>query len=384
MRGADGTLIGFSKVTRDLTDRRQAEEALRQSEEKFRLLVESVQDYAIYLLDPQGCVQSWNKGAQRLKGYRPSEVVGEHFSRFYTPEDVAAGKPERDLETTTQEGRLEEEGWRVRKDGSRFWVSTSLCAMRDPRSGRLIGFSKVTRDLTERKRTEELLRAAYRDMEAFAYTVSHDLRAPLRAVHELADISLRDAGKLDPEVVRNLEAMRTSAANASSLVESLLRFSRANLSEPRRDRVDLAVLAREIGDRLAADSQHKVAFSVEPSDDLVVEGDKELLRVALENILSNAWKFTQRAASPRVTFGLDHETDLPQRVFAVRDNGAGFDAARAKKLFEPFQRAHLQSEFAGYGIGLATARRVIERHGGHVWADSRPGQGATFRFTLAE
>jgi PAS domain S-box-containing protein len=199
LRDKRGVLRGFGKVTRDLTERKRADEALRASEERFRLLVESAQDYAIFMLDPTGCILTWNRGAQRIKGYEVSEILGQHFSRFYPPEDVAAGKPAWELQVASTEGRFEDEGWQVRKDGTRFWANVVITALRDEK-GILRGFGKVTRDLTERKRTEEALRQAnatleqrvtirtvelqrsLEDLQQFAHIVAHDLQEPLRMV----------------------------------------------------------------------------------------------------------------------------------------------------------------------------------------------------------
>jgi signal transduction histidine kinase len=219
-------------------------------------------------------------------------------------------------------------------------------------------------------------------MEAFGYTVSHDLRAPLRAIGTLADFTLRDERALSPEGRQNLESIRASAASASNLVESLLRFSRASAGDLRDDQVDLGALAREIAAALAAQNPARdVQFALVQPERLGVRGDKDLLRVALENLLGNAWKYTAEVPHARVEFGLASE-DEDVRTFFVRDNGAGFDAARHDQLFVPFRRLHAGTGFAGTGIGLATVRRIIERHGGRVWAESRPGEGATFYFTL--
>jgi PAS domain S-box-containing protein len=378
-----GALIGFSKVTRDLTDRRQDEEMLRQSEERFRLLVDSVQDYAIFVLDVQGHVQSWNRGAMRLKGYRPAEIVGEHFSRFYPAEDIRAGKPQMELETARREGRYEEEGWRLRKDGSRFWASVNITAMRDPRDGHLLGFSKVTRDLTERKRSDEALREAYADMEAFAYTASHDLRAPLRAVHTLAEMTLRDHRAALPDEARiNVETMRGSAEKAAKLVDDLLQFARGTRADLRREPVDLRPLVDEVVLSLRPRFAHPVELRLQEDADFVVQGDRDLLRIALDNLLANAWKYTHKSGAARVemtTPGLDEEG---RRIIRVRDNGIGFDGRRAADLFQPFRRLHSDKDYAGTGVGLATVRRIVERHGGRVWAESKPGEGATFWLAL--
>ncbi|HEX2021247.1 MAG TPA: PAS domain-containing sensor histidine kinase, partial [Candidatus Thermoplasmatota archaeon] len=376
----DGRLVGFSKVTRDLTERRLAEESLRQSEERFRMLVDGIGDYAIFLLDPRGVVQSWNRGAERVKGFRAPEIVGQPFTRFYAEEDVREGKPWRNLEAARREGRFEDEGWRIRKDGKRFWANVIITALRDPRDGRLLGFSKVTRDLTERRRSEEALRRAYHDMEAFSYTVSHDLRAPLRAILELADFTLRDhAGALPAEAAENLGAMRASADRAARLVEDLIRFAKSAGGELRRERVDLAAIARRAAQALAARHPHRVEFALRDVDLLVATGDGPLLQVAVENLLANAWKYTQSVENPAVEMSASLSDDGELAV-RVRDNGVGFDPARAATLFQPFQRLHGDA-FAGSGIGLATVRRIVERHGGRVFAEGAPGKGATFSFT---
>ena len=375
-----GKLVGFGKVTRDLTDRRQAEEWLRISEEKFRLLTEGVTDYAIILLDPEGRVQSWNTGARRLKGYRPNEIVGDHISRFYPREDVAAGKPQRELEVAARDGRYEDEGWRLRKDGTRFWANVVVTALRDPRDGKILGYSKVTRDLTERRRAEEALRRAYRDMEAFSYTVSHDLRAPLRAMTTVAEFLLRDHAKeLTPEVQADLGRIVQSAERASRLVEDLLRFARASQGELVRRPVDVTALARDLAQEITTRTGRAVDLRVE--DGIEVQADPALLRVALENVLANAWKFTARRGDARIEVGRS-ETPEGEDVVVVRDNGVGFDPKRARDIFQAFRRLHSDNEFEGSGIGLATVARIMDRHGGRAWADGKPGEGAVIRLAF--
>lgn len=348
------------------------------ADELYRLLVASVRDYAIFALDDQGRVVTWNPGAETLKGYRANEIIGRHFSAFYPDEDVARGKPAHELAIASEYGRYEDEGWRIRADGSRFWANVVITAMRLP-GGRLVGFSKVTRDLTERRRAEQSLRQAYRDLEAFSYTVSHDLRAPLRSIIALAEAALTEP--LTTEARTHLTSVMRSAQEGADLTENLLRFAHASAGELRDEPVDLIALAREIAGRLRESATHPVTFDVDDKKEMHVRGDRALLRIALENLLSNAWKFTRGRENARVEFMVEQDGDGAP-VYVVRDNGAGFDAANARSLFQPFQRFHAQVEFPGSGVGLATVQRIIRRHAGRVWAEGEPGRGARFYFTL--
>jgi PAS domain S-box-containing protein len=370
------------------------------SEELFRLMVEAVRDYAIFALDTEGHVMSWNPGAERIKGYSAQDIIGSHFSRFYTDEDLQSGKPKMELRVAIKEGKYEEEGWRVRKDGSLFWANVLITAIRD-KTGTLRGFAKVTRDLTERRAAEnrvlqlnaELeqkvkertaqLEAANKELEAFSYSVSHDLRAPLRGIDGFSQALLEDyADRLEPQGQDYLLRIRAATQRMAGLIDDLLNLSRITRGELRREMVDLSALARSIADQLRKIApERQVKFNL--ADNLKTEGDPHLLRIALENLLGNAWKFTGKITDAEIEFGLvavgsgeDHPT------YFVRDNGAGFDMAYADKLFGAFQRLHDVREFEGTGIGLATVQRIIRRHGGRVWAEAEPGRGATFYFTL--
>ena len=379
LRDPDGSVIGFAKVTRDTTERRRAELALHESEERFRLLVESVQEYAIFVLDPAGRVASWNAGAEAIKGYAAEEILGQHVAVFYTPEDVALGKPQAQLEAAAREGRVEDEGWRLRKDGNRFWADTVITAMRDP-TGALIGFGKVTRDLTRRRRIEEQLAQSNAELERFSYSVSHDLRAPLRAINGYAQAVLEDyAAALDAEGQRFLGIIRDSAKRGGELIDALLNFSRLGRQTLSMEPVDLTELARAVVDEL------RRSTDVEGMDVIVdplqpTRGDRTLLRQVLANLIGNAFKFSRGRPHPQIEIGARREGQAV--VYFVRDNGVGFDMRYADKLFGVFQRLHRADEFEGTGVGLALAQRIIQRHGGRIWADGKVDGGATFFFTL--
>jgi PAS domain S-box-containing protein len=387
----EGMLV--SSAIRDITERKRAEEALKQSEERFRLLIEGVKDYAIFSLTPDGHVASWNLGAQRIKGYRADEIIGRPHSCFYPEEDIRNGKPEQELRTAISEGRIEDEGWRVRKDGSKFWANVVITALSDS-AGHLKGFSKVSRDITERKRAQDKIQdlntelerrnteliAVNKELESFSYSVSHDLRAPLRAIDGFSLALLEDCqDRLGPPEKEHLQRVRAATVRMGQLIDDMLTLARTARCEMARQRVDLSHLAQEIASQLQkSEPKRQARFVIAPG--LTVEGDRGLLRIVLENLLGNAWKFTSRQPDARVELG-SHRRDT-QEVYFVQDNGVGFDMKYSDKLFGAFQRLHEVSEFPGTGVGLATVQRIIHRHGGRVWAEGVVGQGATFYFAL--
>ena len=397
LRDGNGRLRGFAKITRDITERRKAEETLRQSEERFRLMIEGVKDYAIFMLDPKGHIASWNEGARRAKGYEASEIIGKHFSIFYAKDAIAAGHPQHELEVAAVEGRYEEEGWRFRKDGTRFWASVVITAIRAPH-GELLGFTKVTRDLSDkvaaeeslrrlaadldlrvRQRTKELI-AANEELEAFSYSVSHDLRAPLRALDGFSKILLSGAAeKLNDEEKDLFQRIRAAAQRMGQLIDDMLEFSRLSRAPLSKEPVDVSSDAEEVVSELRkAEPAREVDVHIAPGMRGI--GDRRLLHIVLQNLLGNAWKFSRKQAKPRIELGCSETTGTT--VFFVRDNGAGFDMKYSSKLFTPFQRLHSAREFEGTGIGLATVNRIIHRHGGRIWTESEPGKGTTFYFTL--
>jgi PAS domain S-box-containing protein len=355
--------------------------------DRARLLVASLKDCALIMLDPQGHVASWNLGAKDLLGYEPEEIVGAHFSVFYPSDEKECSRPERELEVATGQGRFEYDGWRVRKDGSRFWANVVVTPMRDGR-GRPLGYAKIMRDLSERRNAELELRAAKeaaeaanRELEAFSYSVAHDLRAPLRGMNGFANVLVEDyEDEIDDEGRDALAEIQRNAVRMGALIDGLLSLARVARSELALADVDLTALARSITDQLTAASPGR-AVEVIAQPGLVAHADPLLTRTLLQNLLENAWKFTDKTPFARIEVGA--VTHQGQEAFFVRDNGAGFDPAYASKLFAPFQRLHTLSEFPGTGIGLATVQRVVRRHGGRVWAEGSVGAGATFHFTLA-
>ena len=379
LRDSEGAVVGFAKVTRDLTERKEAQDALHRSEQTFQLLVESVRDYAIFMLDPDGRIASWNAAAERIKGYSAQEIIGEHFSIFYPPEDVAQGKPRWELESAQNEGRHEDEGWRLRKDGTRFWANVVISPMLDAHGG-LIGYAKVTRDLTQRRRAEQALAQTNQELERFSYSVSHDLRAPLRAINGYAQALWEDhAEKLGDEGKRLLAVIRDSAKLGGQPIDGLLSFSRVGRQALARGTVNVTALAQSVVAELRQ-TQGSVAVEVVISPLPPASGDAALLRQVLVNLIGNAFKFSAKRAHPKVEIGV--EQNGSEAAYYVKDNGVGFDMQYANKLFGVFQRLHRPDEFEGTGVGLALAQRIIQRHGGRIWAEGKVDEGATFRFTL--
>jgi PAS domain S-box-containing protein len=375
-----------------------ADEAFRQSEDRYRLLVEAVQDYAIFLLDPAGHVTTWNVGAERIKGYRAEEILGRHFSSFYPPEDVAAGKPERGLRTAAEEGRFEDEDWRLRKDGSRFWANVVITALRDP-AGQLCGFGKVTRDLTERRRAEEQARelareqGARREAEAgvqardrFLSIASHELRTPLNSLQINIQLLLRGArdGSLHDRLAARapamLEACERQVKVFTRLVNDLLDISRiaAGRLELCLDDVDLAAVVRDVVAHFGPElTQAGCPVTVHADVPAVGRWDRSRLEQVVMNLLSNALKYG-RGKPVEVSVRADAESAR----LTVRDQGIGIAPEDRERIFTRFERGVTGPEYGGLGMGLYIVRQLVEALGGLVRVDSEPGTGATFTVEL--
>ncbi|MFM0734431.1 PAS domain S-box protein [Paraburkholderia sediminicola] len=381
VRNEAGLLTGFAKITRDLTAQREYLEALRRSEERFRLLVDSVKDYAIFMLDPDGCIVSWNAGAARIKGYTRDEIIGRHFSTFYPPEDVAAGKPVRELAIAKQIGHVEDEGWRVRKDGTTFWANVNITAMYDE-SNQLRGFAKVTRDLTERREREELERSGER-MRRFLATLAHELRNPLAPVRNAVGVMQLEAG-LSPTLARSRDMIDRQVTHLTRLVDDLLDVGRimSDKVDLRVARVDLAeVVVRAIeAARPFTDAREQSVVQHMPADPLIVDGDTTRLVQVLQNLLHNASKFSPFNSRIEIFGRLNHR----MAVLEVRDHGRGISVRSLDAIFELFvQEKDKQSAGeGGLGIGLTLCKSLVELHGGSIIASSE-GEGCGSSFTLS-
>lgn len=406
----DGTISGFAKVTRDMTERREADERLRQSEEIFRLLVESVTDYAIFLLDTDGRIVTWNSGAEKIKGYTPEEIIGKGLSTFYLPEDAHSGKAERELDIARRTGRFEEEGWRVRKDGTRFWANVVISAVHDE-GGNLRGFAKVTRDMTERKRADEVQQALLEQREArlraeeerrraeaayrvsqeanrakdeFLMTLSHELRTPLTSILGWTRL-LMTMEPNDPAFDEALAAINRGAQLQARLIDDVLDVSRI-VSGKLRLAVEEIEVAQVLSSALetvrpSAEARSIVLRSSIGSDLGHIIADGTRLQQVVWNLLSNAVKFTPKGGHVE----LEARRTSSHVQISVADSGEGMDPAFVPHVFEPFRQAEGSSTRAhgGLGLGLSIVRYIVEAHGGTVSAESQGrGRGSTFTLTI--
>jgi PAS domain S-box-containing protein len=399
----DGLLL--ISALRDITERRKADHALLESEAKFRLLVENVVDYAIYILDPEGYIVSWNAGAQSIHGYRSDEILGRHLSCFYPPEDAQRGKAEEVLIAAAGEGRFEDEGWRARKDGSQFWASVVLTALKD-KDGHLQGFVKVTRDITERKkadeeirelnakleqrveeRTNELLksnealRQSNEDLNQFAYAASHDLQEPLRMVALFSQmLHSVSSGRLDPEADQYISYVVNGAKRMEQLLTDLLAYSQAGSSaeEPAQP-VDCGKALEKVLLNLQVAIEQSGA-SVTWSGLPTVPAHEVRMVQLFQNLIGNAIKY-RGLEPPRIHVCARRRPS--DWMFCVQDNGIGIDPEYAQQIFGVFKRLHGPS-YPGTGIGLAICQRIVERYGGRIWVESTLGEGSAFCFTLPD
>lgn len=362
--------------------------------ERYRLLVESIQDYAIFMLDPHGYVQTWNRGAEKIQGYLPGEIIGQHFSVFYRQSDRRDGKPQRLLDLAKQYGRVEDEDWRVHKDGSQFWANVTITPLYDSEHG-LVGFAKITHDLTDRKRHEDMLRKANvvlrhqqqalevlnRSKDEFISLASHQLRTPATATKLLLGMLIEGyKGELDPAQAELVRKAYESNERQVMLVNNLLRVAQIDAGK-----VVLHCTSVSISDLLEditeehKDATKKRAQRLElrlPPRPFYAEVDAEYFRMALENLVDNASKYTPEGGRIRITL----TTSEDSFAIVIADSGVGIAEADLGLLFEKFKRIpnRLSNTVGGTGLGLYWAQRVIALHGGTIQVASKEDQGTTF------
>ncbi|HET7584384.1 MAG TPA: PAS domain-containing sensor histidine kinase [Gemmatimonadaceae bacterium] len=373
---------------------RRATTPTTEAEGLYRLLVETVRDYAIFVLDPDGYILSWNAGAERIKGWRADQIIGKHFSAFYREEDIERGKPDWELEVAAEEGRFEDEGWRVRADGSLFWANVIITALRNE-TGRLVGFAKVTRDLTERRAAQERAiedarrlaeaEASSRAKSGFLAMMSHELRTPLNAIGGYTELLL--LGAADPLTSRQrefLERIRRSQQHLLAIINDLLNFSRIEAGQVSYDlapvplREVVTLVTPMIEPQATAKRLSVRCDACEPG--VTARADRVKVEQILLNLLSNAIKFTGEGGAISISCAMDGERAL----LRVSDTGQGIPASDHEAIFEPFVQVgrgltHVQE---GTGLGLAISRDLARAMDGDLTVRSDPGKGATFTLSL--
>jgi len=386
----ENELVGFAKITRDITERNKAADALRESERHFRLLVNGVTDYALYMLDPTGVVTNWNPGAQRIKGYLPNEIIGQHFSRFYSSADQAAGRPARALRLALESGRYEEEGWRVRKDGTFFWASVVIDPIRDDEN-RLIGFAKITRDITERREAQQemeklqLRLAQSQKLDALGQLtggVAHDFNNLLMVITGSLNALKKMVGD-DPKALRAVQAIDTASQRGAALTSQLLSFARRQSVNPQT--IDVGDSIFSVRDVLDTGLGSAIELQIEADNGIwPITVDRAEFETALVNLVINARDAMPQGGNVTVqaknVFVDDGVAKGDFVAIKVRDTGTGIPDDVLAKIFDPFFTTKPIGK--GTGLGLSQVHGFVHQAGGTIAVDSELGKGTSFTVCL--
>ncbi len=377
-------LMGFIKVTRDFTQRKMTEEMLREAKDRYKLLLDETMDYAIFLLDTKGRVATWNIGAQRIKGYRAEEIIGKHFSTFYTKEAKDSHYPDYELKKAEEDGRYEDEGWRIRKDGTLFWANVVITALF--REGKLVGFSKLTRDITEKKRAQEEARQKEEieanktklineELSRFAHVVAHDLRAPLRAIGAYSKRALENLDKTaNEEVTANVEKINVNITKMNNIIDGLLSYTQISKGLQKK-KIDVEAFIHNLSSVINLDKNVSLTFKTRLPEIVYSE---PLLRQIFDNLITNAVKYNDKE---HVEIEIACKEIKNVWRFCVKDNGMGIEKKYFDKIFEMFETLGDKQENST-GIGLAIVKKAVESQNGKIWVESEKGKGTTFYFTI--
>jgi PAS domain S-box-containing protein len=399
-------LTSISGISRDITEQKRAEMILRESEAKYRTLVEGVKEYAIITLDSEGFITTWNEGAERIKGYKAEEILGKHFSVCYPPDFRETHMPEKLLTEAVDKGKAYHEGYSLRKDQTQFWGSVLITALRDD-NGELLGFSKITRDLSEYKRKDEEIRKTNlrleqknfelekinKELASFAYVSSHDLQEPLRKIQTFASrIMDTDLERLSANGKNYFERIRSSANRMQQLLQDILDYSRLSTQDLKIESTDVNRLVKEVLEEFQ-DSVEAKKGTLEASEICDIPVIPFQFKQLLTNLVSNAIKFSRKDVPPEIKIKsrLVKSSEIKNKSLTaaptychitVSDNGIGFEPHFTDQIFEVFQRLHGQEAYPGTGIGLAICKKIVDNHSGFIEAESELGKGTTFHIYL--